>query len=378
MSPPTRPSGHSEALTELALWLSGATPSDLAGELDEALARLAPALGANRIWIAHRADAERPARLVRAWPATDGTPEAPASLTEAAFAGPSEAAQRRCVPIPGLGGEAVLAIEGPLEALASTEALEPVAALLGAALARTRDAALDRATEALRRRNLSRTVSGLAHELNGPLGVIVTASTTLLRVEATPGPGGADRRLKATEMVVRNAKRAADRVRAYRAVLAADSDDTRRPLELVEHLTALVETMGPSLRRLRLQLSLELPDAPRSWVCVPAGFGVLLTAWTERVADRPPAGRPAELRLRLEATAEGARLHLERPDATEDAGSIRDALEAPLGRLEVGDLATARYAVEALLGGRLEPGPRAGGDLIVHLSSPEPPRGPHL
>ncbi len=374
MSPPSRLPGRSEAVTELALRLAGAPPSAIARELDTRLAQLAPALGARRIWIVHRPRVGRPATLVRAWPSA----EEPASLTEAALAGTSEAAQRRCVPIPGLGGVVILAVEGPLEALASTDALEPVAALLGAALARTRDAALDRATEALRRRGLSRTVSGLAHELNGPLGVIVTASTTLLRDEATPGSSGADHRLKATEIVVRNAKRAADRVRAYRAVFSADSDDTRRPVELVEHLRALAETMGPSLRRLRLQLSLELPDAPLSWVCVPAGFGVLLTAWTEHVADRAPTGPPAGIRLSLEATAEGARLHLERPDAAGDADATRDALEAPLGRLEVGDLAAARHAVEALLGGRLEPSPRSGHGLTLDLRSLEPPRDPPL
>ena len=132
-------------------------------------------------------------------------------------------------------------------------------------------------------------VAGVAHEINNPLGIALTAATHISQAAATmkkhlASTGKLEAEVAdfleeeedAFTLIYENLKRAASLVTNFKNV-AVDSthDDTRR-IDLREYLDMTVSTMRPILRRTRCKLNLEVADGIVTYVKT-GSFGQLIT-----------------------------------------------------------------------------------------------------
>jgi PAS domain S-box-containing protein len=116
-------------------------------------------------------------------------------------------------------------------------------------------------------------VAGIAHEINTPLGIGVTAAShvelavralnerfargELTRQEMEGFLGNAT---EACEMVLANLQRAADLVRSFKQVAVDQSSGERRRFSLKPYLEEVLRSLGPQLRRTRHELLLVCPE----------------------------------------------------------------------------------------------------------------------
>ncbi len=117
-------------------------------------------------------------------------------------------------------------------------------------------------------------VAGIAHEVNTPLGIIRTASSSLatetavLETKARAGQarksevfGYFETALEATKLIEANSARAADLIQSFKDVAVDRSSDARRPFALVPYLNEVVETLRPELKKTNLSVEIDGPEA---------------------------------------------------------------------------------------------------------------------
>ncbi len=116
-------------------------------------------------------------------------------------------------------------------------------------------------------------VAGVAHEINTPVGVGVTAASHLQMMVRDAGEryrtgqltrGEMEEFLKnadtATQMVLSNLGRAADLVRSFKQVAVDQSSNTRRQFRLKGYLEEVLTSLGPTLKRTRHAVNIECAD----------------------------------------------------------------------------------------------------------------------
>jgi|GEM_PF-778655 len=158
-----------------------------------------------------------------------------------------------------------------------------------------RDAEAERAMmlaevqEAQRHESLGVLVAGVAHEINNPLGIALTAAShagnsiddVLSRLEAR---GHLDDEMRddledereALRLVRANLARAANLVRDFKDVASDRSQPSRRVVDLADYLRTVAGTLTPMLHREGVQLLVEAPNALEVEIDTGA-FGQLIT-----------------------------------------------------------------------------------------------------
>lgn len=115
-------------------------------------------------------------------------------------------------------------------------------------------------------------VAGIAHEINTPLGIGVTAAShvelTVRALNERFARGELTRQdmegflgsaTEACEMVLANLQRAADLVRSFKQVAVDQSSGERRRFSLKPYLEEVLRSLGPQLRRTRHEVLLDCP-----------------------------------------------------------------------------------------------------------------------
>ena len=121
--------------------------------------------------------------------------------------------------------------------------------------------------------SLGSTVAGVAHEINTPLGVSVTAASTLEamlgEVRAAKGRNAlTDAALadffetagEAVQMTVRNLRRAAELVNNFKEIAVDQTSDARRVFKVREYIDEVLSSLKPKFRNTRHELTLACPD----------------------------------------------------------------------------------------------------------------------
>jgi ammonium transporter len=134
-------------------------------------------------------------------------------------------------------------------------------------------AAQDTLVESEKMASLGGLVAGVAHEINTPVGIVLTAATHL--AEKTQGlralfDQGIIRKsdfsdylstaVEATSMMVSNITRAADLIQSFKQVAVDQSSDNRRVFDLRAYLSDVLPSLGPALRKTKHALELHCPE----------------------------------------------------------------------------------------------------------------------
>lgn len=116
-------------------------------------------------------------------------------------------------------------------------------------------------------------VAGVAHEINTPVGIGVTAAshleskiqevTQLYRSDELTQEGYEEFLESATEgsqIILRNLKTAADLVHSFKLVAVDQSSEAIRTFDLREYIGAILMSLQPELKQTRIEVEVEGPD----------------------------------------------------------------------------------------------------------------------
>ena len=150
-------------------------------------------------------------------------------------------------------------------------------------------AMLNEIQESKKLESLGILVAGVAHEINNPLGIAITATSHIAQSAQDVRRSLAARGLlaqevehfledeaEAFELVEANLRRAASLVRSFREIASDRSQQSRRVVDLRQYLETLSGTFVPLMRTTRCRLDVEAPSDIR--VSIDTGsFGQLIT-----------------------------------------------------------------------------------------------------
>lgn len=129
--------------------------------------------------------------------------------------------------------------------------------------------------EAERYRSLAQLVAGVAHEVNTPLGVIITAASVLTEELGALGPlaGAAaspalERAVEAAELIQGNVTRANSLVQKFKSLSVSQAVDVVEPVDLDTLVDEILSLYAPQARAGRLQVEFcdHRADRSRPWI----------------------------------------------------------------------------------------------------------------
>ena len=150
-----------------------------------------------------------------------------------------------------------------------------------------RETLLQEAQENQRLQSLGILVAGLAHEINNPLGIAITATTHVSQAAATVRKNASNLTGSALtdfledeeiafQLIFDNLKRASDLVRGFKDVARDRSLDEKKEINLKVYLQSIEQSLTPVLKKSKCTLSLEV-DPSISLHVNSGSLGQLLT-----------------------------------------------------------------------------------------------------
>jgi len=136
---------------------------------------------------------------------------------------------------------------------------------------------------------LGRLVAGVAHEINTPLGIAVTAASFL--EEKTEGirsvfsqdrltledfNGYLETSVESTGMILSNLQRAADQIKVFKKVAVDQSDEAIRPFTVKKYITEIITSLHPELKKKPCRLEVICPD-DLTIISYPGAFSQILS-----------------------------------------------------------------------------------------------------
>lgn len=219
---------------------------------------------------------------------------------------------------------------------------------------------------------VGRLVSGIAHELNTPLGNIMLGATSLADRLCALDQQAAERRLtqaglrqlldegrQACEVIERNGSRAGELIASFKQVAVDQDRQERRSFLLDQAIANLVRALGPALRRASLQLEVAVPEGLQM-NSYPGHIEQVLAKLVDNSIEHAFAGR-ADRRARIGANRRGDEIEL----VYQDNGcgidpAIQPRVFDPFFTTRIGEgaqglgLSVVQNAVQAILKGSVQ------------------------
>lgn len=239
--------------------------------------------------------------------------------------------------------------------------------------------------EAEKQGSLGRLVAGIAHDINTPLGIAVTAASHLhdqfnaqrdALAEAAKRSSGLRRMLEDGDegyrMLLANLERAAALVRSFKQISVDQSGEGRRHFELKAYLDELLLSLRPQFKRLPHRVELECPRGieldsyPGAWAQIVTNLvmnALRHGLQPERAGQIMISASQSDDQLELRVKDDGAGIPADSLPRIFDAFYTTGASQGGSGL----GLAVVRDLVEQRLGGRIEvrSTPGEGAEFIV-------------
>jgi signal transduction histidine kinase len=236
--------------------------------------------------------------------------------------------------------------------------------------------------------SLGLTIAGIAHDLNTPIGVAITASSHLEQVagqfaeranETAPTSSEVqrfvDRLRRAVELVRGNLNKAAVLVRSFKQTTADATRTEWRDVNLKSFLETLVVSVSPLMKRARCEVTLNCPEHI-GLKTEPGSLARALTNLLLNATIHAFEGREdRHVRIDVQTTAAGVRITC----ADNGVGMSEEAVTkafTPFFTTRRGaggsglGLFSSRRAVEQVLGGKLTMVSVLGAGTTFHIDLP--------
>ncbi|TJZ66138.1 sensor histidine kinase [Chitiniphilus eburneus] len=122
--------------------------------------------------------------------------------------------------------------------------------------------------------SLGSLVAGVAHEVNTPVGVILTSASVLSeetaafrervqagQVKKSDLQGYCDTAGESAALILNNAQRAASLIQSFKQVAVDQTSEARRTFELRQYLSEILTSLTPALHRRPIEIKLDCPRA---------------------------------------------------------------------------------------------------------------------
>lgn len=161
-------------------------------------------------------------------------------------------------------------------------------------------------------------VAGVAHEVNTPIGVAVTAASTMAsfadelmkcisaeRVSRSELMSLAQRLREGTQLIERNLARAADLIGNFKQLAVDQGSQHISEVSLREHALSVISAHGPELRKVGIRVEVEIAAELRTWLDAGRWSQVLSNLLMNAAKHGYPDGGPGQVVLAARLALEG-------------------------------------------------------------------------
>ncbi|CAM2006180.1 hybrid sensor histidine kinase/response regulator [Acanthopleuribacter pedis] len=159
-------------------------------------------------------------------------------------------------------------------------------------------------------------VAGIAHEINTPVGIGVTATSHLTQKTNDLLEAYQNKTMKrsdlhsflqtareATHMIMSNLNRASELIQSFKQVAVDQSSETRRTFQVREYLEEVILSLRPNLKKTHIEVAVTC-DPALSLDSYPGAFGQIISNLTMN-AVLHGIGAQASGRIRIDVTPDG-------------------------------------------------------------------------
>jgi signal transduction histidine kinase len=151
-------------------------------------------------------------------------------------------------------------------------------------------------------------VAGIAHEVNTPLGISVTAASHLEELTKALTTGFAEGTMKKSDLtkfigssqetvqiILANLSRAANLVQSFKKIAVDQSSETWQTVELESYLQDIVVSLTPKLKKTKIKVSIQCPKTLRINTMPGALSQILTNLVTNSLAHAFDQGQEGEI-----------------------------------------------------------------------------------
>jgi signal transduction histidine kinase len=175
-----------------------------------------------------------------------------------------------------------------------------------------------------RMQGIAKMVTGVAHELNTPLGVANTANSMVVSLvkdfmRVPPGASEGVELIKDIEescmLMTKNMARAQTLIKSFKQLSASQLSDQRGEVDIIEVIQDCIETARPETKKNSLAVTISSSAAkgtPMPWIGYPSHLSQVVMNMIQNVIRYAyPAGNGGKLDIRVAETSSGYRVEFE-------------------------------------------------------------------